>query len=277
MMSVLYKAEQLSLWELFDKPQRSIEQEDILYAINRGSGYEYGKIRILNYYNAYEPSNKEFADYLCREYGQGGCSLGFEFGDQHDASGIKFRREGRQYQFNWQQFAKEVAKVIDNDEYDALNNVRDKFYKSKNYEFWTRKSFYETSTYNNKKIICANLSTCFEKPKGYIEYGNSNLLKHTQIFIGEIVRAIESGAYNSTDEIWEDIKSSERFINGATFGGRKWEDEDGIKRYFENFKKTGYAQQRKSLWTDEEIRDWEFWCSRARQKGIIDCDGRKVV
>ena len=45
-------AEQLDFFSFFDKPYKSETEEDILYAVNHGSGFEKGKIRIFNFYNS---------------------------------------------------------------------------------------------------------------------------------------------------------------------------------------------------------------------------------
>ena len=265
---------QLNLIDYVAKPIKTQREEDILYAVNHGSSFEKGKIRILNYYNSKEPSTQEFADYLCEEYGTGGCGCGFEYSDEHRSTHFKFKRQGREYFFNWLQWAKEVAKIIDNDEYDVEGQMKTEYYKSREYNFWTEKHFTFSTAYNGKKIVVAYLTSVFDEPKGFINYDSHSIKRYTTINTDEIGRAITSGAYNNVDELWEDIYKSGRFINKSCFGGHKSFDEEGLLKAFNHYKKDGTLFGYKVNYY--EPTGWEFWQSKALHKGIIDYDGRRL-
>lgn len=282
-ISMFDGAKQLSMFDLLEKPKKTQQEEDILYAVNHGSGFELGKARILNFYNRQNPSLQQFSQYLSDEYGLGGCGCGFEYSSNYNANGIEFKRYGREYKFNWLQWAKEVAKVIDSDEYDCDNMLKHCTYYKLNSDdpHLTKKVYHFGKSYEGKKTIVASLHTEFDKTEDDVfvrYYGNANLLTFTDIFIGEIIRAIESGAYNNTEEIWEDISISGRQISGATFGGTKRLDVEGINDFFEHWKATGYCLGFKSehVNKDERLIAWEFWCSRAHDKNIINHDGEYV-
>jgi hypothetical protein len=269
---------QLDLFALLERPKKTQREEDILYAVNHGSGFELGKARILNFYNRQNPSLQQFSQYLSDEYGLGGCG-GSGYNCSHNANGIEFKRYGREYKFNWLQWAKEVAKVIDSDEYDCDNMLKYCTYYKLNSDspHLTKKVYSFGKSYAGKKTIVASLHTEFDKTEDDVfvrYYGNANLLIFTNIFIGEIIRAIESGAYNTTEEIWEDIFISGRQISGATFGGTKRLDVEGINDFFERWKATGYCLGFKSehVNKNERLIAWEFWCSRAYRKGLITHD-----
>ena len=72
-ISMFDGAKQLSMFDLLEKPKKTQYEEDILYAVNHGSGFELGKARILNFYNRQNPSLQQFSQFLCDEYGLGGC------------------------------------------------------------------------------------------------------------------------------------------------------------------------------------------------------------
>ena len=263
---------QLDFFDMLSSQPKTEREEDILFAVNHGSGFEHGKIRILNFYNSQEvPNLQTFADYLREEYGTGGCGLGIKYREEHRPTGIHFSRYGRDYSFNWLQYAKEIAKVIDNNEYDCSGQMKSEFYKKDGDTFWTQKTYYFVEHYNGKKVISAYLSSVYEEPNNYVYKDYSYIMQNLAINIDEIGRAITSGTYDNTEEIWEDIKKSGRFINGAVFGGRKHLDEDGIKKALNNFKKSGTCWGIKLIFY--KPRGWEFWQSRAYDKGIIDYDG----
>ena len=92
---------QLNLFDYLAKPIKTEREEDILYAVNHGSGFEKGKIRIFNFYNAKNPTMQQFADFLSEEYGTGGCGCGCEYGSSCDSKGFSFRRYGRKYDFDF--------------------------------------------------------------------------------------------------------------------------------------------------------------------------------
>ena len=94
--------------------QRLIEQ-----SLKRGSGFEGGKARILAKYKE-KPTRKEFADFLCREYGQGGYGFLQEH-QAHDPTGIKieWREIGNNVKvsLNWLQVATEISRLIERNAY----------------------------------------------------------------------------------------------------------------------------------------------------------------
>jgi hypothetical protein len=94
--------------------------------------------------------------------------------------------------------------------------------------------------YEGRKIITAHLSSITEEMvQGKMIELFSSKNSHVNIGIEELRRGIESGAYDTVDEVWEDIKYSGRMISPTTFGGKKWLDKNGVKSFFDNWVKTG--------------------------------------
>lgn len=90
------------------------EQKLIERQLKRGSGFENGKKRILAKFDEH-PSIKEFAAFLCDEYGCGGYSIGQE-SQHHNGKGIEmeWRSEGNNLKIslNWTQVAEQISKLI---------------------------------------------------------------------------------------------------------------------------------------------------------------------
>jgi hypothetical protein len=95
------------------------EQALIERQLKRGSGFVDGKKRIFAKF-AEHPSIKEFAAFLCDEYGIGGYSIGRE-SQHHNGKGIKmeWRSEGNNLDIllNWIQVAEQISKLILRGEY----------------------------------------------------------------------------------------------------------------------------------------------------------------
>lgn len=97
------------------------EQALIERQLNRGSGFVDGKKRILAKF-AEHPSIKQFADFLCNEYGIGGYGIdGGRESQNHNGKGIEmvWRSEGNNLKIslNWTQVAEHISKLILRGEY----------------------------------------------------------------------------------------------------------------------------------------------------------------
>lgn len=110
---------QRSLFDAFDEqtPEEKLKE----WGLKRGSGFEYGKYRIYEKYQD-NPTDKEFADFLRREYGTGGG--GYDDEIWTDGKGMKLRHRDRENPENevgmilkWEQVAYGIADLIDEDKY----------------------------------------------------------------------------------------------------------------------------------------------------------------
>ena len=110
---------QRSLFDAFDEqtPEEKLKE----WGLKRGSGFEYGKYRIYEKYQE-NPTDKEFADFLRREYGTGGG--GYDDEIWTDGKGMKLRHRDRENSENevgmilkWEQVAYGIADLIDEDKY----------------------------------------------------------------------------------------------------------------------------------------------------------------
>lgn len=244
--------EQLNLFDIipFDYCLKTKEQNDIDLLVRKGSGFVKGKLRILAYYNLTTPTMSDFAKFLGNEYGCGGCSNS-AYSERHNSSGIEiyFKSSGQSYKFNWAQFAKLVAKSIENDEYINEKDIpKTEFFEAReNHGNYTHlvKTYQISQTYDGKKIINAYLSSCTqEQVTGMVElYSCRN--SHVDIGIHELINAIETGIYDSEIEIWEDINRNLRRISQSVFGGKKFLDENGVREFLSYYKKQGYVFSKK--------------------------------
>ena len=235
----------------FDFCQKSQEQNDIDFLVRGGSNIEKSKLRILAYYQLNEPSTADFAKFLQQEYGTGGWSDG-KRSESHSPKGISINILGRNYSYKWNEFARLVAKSIDQDEYVSEKDLpKPEYYSVKSEENapfnYLRKTFHFCETYGGRKMIVAHLSSVTDEEVKNVRFFKNigNVNDHVDIGIHEILDAVESGCYESTDEIWTDIKRSGRRVNPTAFGGKKWLDEEAIEDYLKAYKKTGYAHGRK--------------------------------
>ena len=110
---------QRSLFDAFEEktPEEKLKE----WGLKRGSGFEYGKYRIYEKYQE-NPTDKEFADFLRREYGTGGG--GYDDEIWTDGKGMKLRHRDRETPENevgmmlkWEQVAYGIADLIDEDKY----------------------------------------------------------------------------------------------------------------------------------------------------------------
>lgn len=110
---------QRSLFDAFDEqtPEEKLKE----WGLKRGSGFEYGKYRIYEKYQE-NPTDKELADFLRREYGTGGG--GYDDEIWTDGKGMKLRHRDRENPENevgmilkWEQVAYGIADLIDEDKY----------------------------------------------------------------------------------------------------------------------------------------------------------------
>ena len=110
---------QRSLFDTFEEqtPEEKLKE----WGLKRGSGFEYGKYRIYEKYQE-NPTDKEFAEFLRREYGTGGG--GYDDEIWTDGKGMKLRHRDRENPENevgmilkWEQVAYGIADLIDEDKY----------------------------------------------------------------------------------------------------------------------------------------------------------------
>ena len=108
------------------------EQEDIDIVLLKGSGFEGGKKRIIDFYFK-ESSNTERAKFLKDEYGIGGGSVTYSnnvsgFAD-HDGKGITLRNrylESEPLHLTWSKAAKRIGQLIENERYYEPRYANDK-------------------------------------------------------------------------------------------------------------------------------------------------------
>ena len=108
------------------------EQSDIDIVLLRGSGFEGGKQRIIDFYFK-ESSNTERAKFLKDEYGIGGGSVTFSnnisgYAD-HNGKGITLRNrylESEPLHLTWSKAAKRIGQLIENERYYESRYANDK-------------------------------------------------------------------------------------------------------------------------------------------------------
>lgn len=93
-----------------------ITKEEKEVALGKGSNFSGGKTRIYDYVNT-NPSNKELADFLRKEYGCGGSS-----GKQYDSKGMKMYKGScikpwAETLIKWPEAAKIISRLIKEDKY----------------------------------------------------------------------------------------------------------------------------------------------------------------
>jgi len=113
---------QLSLFDLME-PQEKSEQELLIERnLKYGSSFQDGKYRIFDKYNE-NPSVKEFADFLKREYGIGGRGGWNSDNESHDGKGIRLSHSDENGKtlveafLKWPEVATRIADLIDDDDY----------------------------------------------------------------------------------------------------------------------------------------------------------------
>ena len=95
--------------------------------LGRGSGFVNGKLRIAEYFEQHQPTDKELAAFLQKEYGIGGHSgpdmpnLGYDSKGIHIISADK---KGN-YRYTWAQAAKAIRRMIEQGEYILPEDIRD--------------------------------------------------------------------------------------------------------------------------------------------------------
>ena len=120
------------------KQEDFITQDEIDYALGRGSGYEHGAFRIYEYFMEGH-DQKEAVAFLKKEYGIGGGSGGLPGNDdshnEHDGKGIRLEKGsyGNPYAkvlLNWNVVEKRLRELIKEDKYlSAEGKVKYREYK----------------------------------------------------------------------------------------------------------------------------------------------------
>ena len=113
---------QPTLLDLIEPSRQSREEQLIEYELKRGSHFVHGKFRIFDKYNE-NPSEKAFAEFLKKEYGEGGSYVG-NTDETHNAKGIRLKWVEKEHPENnldillkWHNVAVRIADLIDDDNY----------------------------------------------------------------------------------------------------------------------------------------------------------------
>lgn len=119
-MSIIFDPLQITFDDLFAAPSDVMtEQKLIERHLKFGSGFVRGKERILAKFSEH-PSNKEFADFLKNEYGNGGRSC-LKEAQWHNEKGIEmeWRSEDNplKVSLSWIQVAEQISRLILRGEY----------------------------------------------------------------------------------------------------------------------------------------------------------------
>ena len=112
--------------------ENNISRENLIYnEVMRGTGFEDGKFRVANFYQA-NPSKKDFADFLKNEYGIGGHSGDgpVKFAD-HDSKGIEITLTTGKENFTWNEVAKVISDLMDKGEYITQKDIDNRIRRAK--------------------------------------------------------------------------------------------------------------------------------------------------
>lgn len=137
------KEKQFSLFDLMDEEKeedyQSLVDKMIERQLKKGSSFENGKMRICDEYEK-NPTEREFAEFLKKEYGIGGFGGG-EDSQDHDARGIRMSWRNTETHeiiaetnLKWTQVAVWIADLIDDDKYLSASEKEDyESYKAQRY------------------------------------------------------------------------------------------------------------------------------------------------
>lgn len=92
-----------------------IEDTDIVRNLLRGSGFQSGKYRIVDFFSS-SPPNKEAERFLKNEYGIGGWSDGPNF-VHYDPKGLEIRGKESAKFYKWPRLVRQIKDLINNDIY----------------------------------------------------------------------------------------------------------------------------------------------------------------
>ena len=112
--------------------ENNISRENLIYnEVMRGTGFVDGKFRVTNFYQA-NPSKKDFADFLKKEYGIGGHSGDgpVKFVD-HDSKGIEITLTTGKENFTWNEVAKVISELIEKGEYITQKDIDHRIRRAK--------------------------------------------------------------------------------------------------------------------------------------------------
>ena len=115
------QGKQLSLFGMEDEPEPVVDEKMQLLRddLERGSGFVNGKLRIADYFEQHQPTDKELAAFLQKDYGIAGHS-GPDMPDVgYDSKGIHIISADKKgnYHYSWMQAAKEIRRMIEQDAY----------------------------------------------------------------------------------------------------------------------------------------------------------------
>ena len=112
--------------------ENNVSRENLIYnEVMRGTGFEGGKFRVADFYQA-NPSKNDFADFLKNEYGIGGHSGDgpVKFAD-HDSKGIEITLTTGKENFTWNEVAKVISDLMDKGEYITQKDIDDRIRRAK--------------------------------------------------------------------------------------------------------------------------------------------------
>ena len=112
--------------------ENNVSRENLIYnEVMRGTGFEGGKFRVADFYQA-NPSKNDFADFLKNEYGIGGHSGDgpVKFAD-HDSKGIEITLTTGKENFTWNEVAKVISDLMDKGEYITQKDIDNRIRRAK--------------------------------------------------------------------------------------------------------------------------------------------------
>ena len=112
--------------------ENNVSRENLIHnEVMRGTGFVDGKFRVTNFYQA-NPSKKDFADFLKKEYGIGGHSGDgpVKFVD-HDSKGIEITLTTGKENFTWNEVAKVISELIEKGEYITQKDIDHRIRRAK--------------------------------------------------------------------------------------------------------------------------------------------------
>lgn len=105
----------------------SITQKEIDSVLVKGSGFENGKSRIVNFFMT-SPTINNAVDFLKNEYGIGGW--GGYLNVMYDSKGIKISKPNAEMTIKWPQVAKRIKELIENNQYLTPKEINEQVEKN---------------------------------------------------------------------------------------------------------------------------------------------------
>ncbi|MBQ7131203.1 MAG: DEAD/DEAH box helicase family protein [Oscillospiraceae bacterium] len=207
--------------------KNSPEIEAVITAdIMRGSGFVDGKFRIYEFYRDNNPSNREFANMLQKEYGLGGHSgSGLLDLSSHNSKGItlRFKQDGKEFSkmLPWNNVASRISELIRANQYITEHDIEDRISSAK-YYIENDNSFYREHSVNILKQYGADTPNA-EFTADKFDVANADIyMIHNGKYLAQT-------AINANEEMWQrlelnGLKRLENSENCIVFetDGNKW-------------------------------------------------------